>query len=92
MMFLEKDLDQKRNCKKLINWNLNYLEFPEQKGELSCPVTIVEPNRKKKYTSSFLERTQPMKSHVLFVYYSPPDYLFSSVKEFSFSFYVGICT
>ena len=52
---------------------------------------IVEPNKKKKVSSSFLKRTQPMKSHRLFVYYSPLNYLSPSMKVFSFPSFAGIC-
>lgn len=54
-------------------------------GELSCSVKIAEPYRKKKDSSSFLTRTQPTKSHGL-VYYSPPNFLFSSMKVLSFPY------
>lgn len=40
------------------------------------------PSRKKKDLSSFLVKTQPMKSHGLFVD-CPPSFLFPSVKAFS---------
>ena len=40
-----------------------------QKEKLSCPVTIAEFNRKKKDSSSYLARTQPMKRHGFFVYF-----------------------
>ena len=40
---------------------------------------MAESNRKKKY-SSFLARIQPMKSHRLLVYYSPPNFLFSCIR------------
>ena len=40
-----------------------------QKEKLSCPVTIPEFNRKKKDSSSYLARTQPMKRHGFFVYF-----------------------
>ena len=45
------------------------MESGDQKGELSRPVTIAEPNRKKKESASFLARTQPVKKHGPFVYY-----------------------
>ena len=54
----------------------------DQKGELSQTAMIAEPNRKKKDSSSFLERTQPMKSHGLLVHYKPfqvPFPLYKSV-------------
>ena len=70
--------------KKLIDGNLNLIELGAQKGELSCPEMIAEPNRKKKDSPSFLVRTQPMKSHGLFVHYCPPNLLFPSIKGFSF--------
>ena len=40
-----------------------------QKEKLSCPVTIAEFNRKKKDSSSYLARTQSVKSHGVFVYF-----------------------
>ena len=54
-----------------------------QKEELSLSVTTIQPKRKKKNSSLFLARTQPMKSHRLLVYCSPPDFLLLSIKEFS---------
>ena len=33
-----------------------------------------------------------MKSHRFLVYYSPPNFFSSSIKEFSFPCYVGTCT
>ena len=42
------------------------IQLGGQKGELSCPLKI-EPNRKRKASSSFLTRTQPMKRFRLFV-------------------------
>ena len=66
-------------CKKLINRNLSWIELGDQKGELSQSVTIAEPNRKKKNFFSG-NWTQPMKSHGFFVYCSPPNFLFLSVK------------
>ena len=50
---------------------------------------ITEPNRKKKDSISFLARTQPMKSHGIFVYQSLPNLLFISVKALSFPCYAG---
>ena len=62
----------------------------DQKRELSHPQTTAEANRKKK-DFLFLARAQPvsdyhnqpMKSQELFVYYSPPNFLFPSVKMLS---------
>ena len=72
------------NCckKKLIHRNLNWTELGKQKGALSCSETTAEPTGRRK--TPFLTRTQPMKSHGLFVYYSPPNFLFLSVKASSF--------
>ena len=56
----------------------------DQKGALPRSVTVTEPNRKKKDFSSFLAKTQPMKSHGLFVYFSASNFLFLSIKAFSF--------
>ena len=47
-------------------------------------MTIAGPNRKKNDSSSFLMKTQPMKSYELFVYYSPPDFLFLAIIIFLF--------
>ena len=63
-----------------------------QEGALSCPVTIVEPSRKKKGSSSFMARVEPMKSHGLFIYSSPPNFLFPSMKASFFLCHVGTCT
>ena len=52
-------------------------------------MVIAKPNRKKKDSSFFLARIQPMKSHGLFVYYSPPNFLFLSINEFSFPYHAG---
>ena len=41
--------------------------------------------------SSFLARTQLMKSHGPNVYSSPPNFLFPSIKEFSFPCCGGNC-
>lgn len=51
---------------------------------------LAETNRKKD-SSSFLARTQTMKSHKLFIYYGPPNSLFLSIKVFSFSSIGGTC-
>ena len=64
--------------KILINRHFNYIELVGQKRELSHPVTVAKPNREKD-SSSFLARTQPMKIHELFVYYSLPNFLFPSI-------------
>ena len=68
-------------CKKLNDKQkaqLNRVRRPER-GELSHPETITEP--KKKDSSSFLVRTQPIKSHGLFVYSSPPTSFSSLFKS-----------
>ena len=52
-------------------------------GELLLPVMTAEPNRKKKDSSSFLARTQPIKSHGRLVNYNSPNFLFLSIKVFS---------
>ena len=44
-------------------------------------MVIAKPNRKKKDSSFFLARIQPMKSHGLLVYYCPPNFFFLSVKS-----------
>ena len=62
----------------------------DQKRELSCPVAIAKPSRKKKYSSYILARTQPMKSHGFFVYYTRPT-SFSFMKGFSFPCRSGTC-
>ena len=48
-------------------------------GGLSPPAPIAEPRRNND-SSSFLARTQPMKSHGLFVYCSPPCFCFPLLK------------
>ena len=63
---------------KLMNRNLNSIEMGDQKGKLSCPASIAEPNRKKKHSSSFLRRTQPVKKSIGL--YSPPNFFFPSIK------------
>ena len=55
----------------------------DQKGELSYPAMMSKPTKKKK-DSSFLATAQPMKSHGLCVYCSPPNFLFS-IKAFSWT-------
>ena len=55
------------------------MEFGGQKAGLLCPVIIAETNREKD-SSSFLARTQPMKSHRLFACCSLPNFIFSSKK------------
>ena len=54
-----------------------------QKGDVSCPKLTAESNRKKD-SSSFLARPEPMKIHELFVYYSPTNFLFPSIKNSPF--------
>ena len=56
----------------------------DQQGELWCPVTRVETNRKKG-TSSFLTRTQPIKSHGLLIYHycRSINFIFPSIKILS---------
>lgn len=58
----------------------------DQKGELSYSVikVIAEPNRKKK-NSFFPDKVSANESHGLFVYYNPPNFLFPSIKAFSFA-------
>ena len=53
---------------------------------------IAEPNRKRKYSPSFLARAQPMKSRGLFVYYSPPNFLLLFIKNVLFLCPAGTCT
>ena len=65
-------LIKRGKCKKLINRNLNLIWKTRR--------MIAEPNRKKKDASFFLARTQPIKSHGLFAYYSPPNFLFPVIK------------
>ena len=60
-------------------------------GRTGDPPMTVESNRKRK-DSSFLTRTQPMKSHGLTVYYNPPVFPFSSINECFFSWCVDTCT
>lgn len=62
--FQRKILIKRGTCKKLINRNFIYIELGDQKAELSCPMMTAEHNRKKD-SSSFLARTQPMKGHRL---------------------------
>ena len=62
----------------------------DQKGALLPPAMIIEPNMEKK-CFSFLTMTQPMKGHGLFVYYRSPNFLFLSIKVFSFPFYMETC-
>ena len=45
-----------------------------------------------KEDSSFLAKTQSMKSHGLFVYYIAPNFLFLPIKAFSFLCGVVTCT
>ena len=54
----------------------------EQKWELLHSVMIAQPNRKKKDLSSLLARTEPMKSHRLFIIALPT--FFSSLQMCSF--------
>ena len=53
---------------------------------------IAKLKKKRKDSYSFLARTQPMKSHGLFVYHSLPKFLFSCIKVFSFLFCARTCT
>ena len=47
-------------------------------------VMIAEPKKKKKDTTSFLEKTQPIKSHRFFVNYRPTSQIvFSLYKSIS---------
>ena len=52
----------------------------EQIAKLSHPVIVGEPVWRKKDSSSFLARTQPMKSHRSFVDHSPLNFPFPSMK------------
>ena len=52
---------------------------------------LAKPNRKKQESSSFPARTQPMKSTGPLVYCSPPNFLFSSIRVFSFPCHVETC-
>lgn len=52
-------------------------------------VAIAKPNRKKKDSSPFLQRMQPVKSHGLFAYQSPLKVCFLSMKEFSCPWLAG---
>ena len=63
----------------------------DQEGEL-LPAVIAESDRKKAGSSPFLSRTGPMKSHNIFICYSPPDSLVLPIIEFSCLGRVGICT
>lgn len=85
-MLSEKDLEQKgKNVKELMNKNLNYIDLRDQKWGLSYPVTIVKPKKKKKDSSSFLARNQPMSYHGLVLYCSLPNFIFPSTKSSSFA-------
>ena len=69
--------------------NLNLIDSGDQKGMFSCPVMIAKSNKKNK--TSLLARTQPMKSHGLIVYHDLLNFLFPSVKLFSFPCCAAIC-
>jgi len=56
----------------------------DQNGEFSCLETRAKPKRKKKDSSSFLARTQPLKSHGLYTLYNLPNFVFPSIKCFYF--------
>lgn len=47
-------------------------------------VRTAGPQREKSNFSFFLARTQTMKSHTLFAYYGPPNFLFLPMKASSF--------
>ena len=66
-------------------------QLGDKKRALSCPAKIAEPSRKKKDSSSFLARTQPMKSHgwTLCLLYLL-QLLFPPIKEV-FPCHVGTC-
>ena len=66
------------------------VELGDQNRELSCTGPIAEPNRKKK--DFFPGKNSAKKNHRLLIYYSPPNFLFLSIKTFSFPFYAGTCT
>ena len=88
-MLSEKHLDRKGKCKKINKQKPQ--ELGDQKGERSCPVMIAEPNRKKDLLFVPDEDSANEKPWTL-VYYSPPKFLFPSVKAFSFPFLLGTCT
>lgn len=56
--------------KKINKFEKSQIELEEQKGMLSHPMLIAEPNRKK---TPFPARTQPMRSQGLFVCSCPPS-------------------
>ena len=60
------------------------MESGDPKRKLACSAVITESNRKKKDTSSFLAKTQLMKSHGLFVYSRPSSFLFICIEESCF--------
>lgn len=69
----------KKKCKKIDKLKSELLTVSGPEGLLSCPVTITEPNRKKR-DSSFLARMQPVNSQGLFAYHRPPHSLFLYIK------------
>ena len=74
---------------KLLNRSLSEIELGAWKGALSCPEMAIESDRMD--SCSLLARTQPMKSHGLIAYYSPPSFLSPSIKMFFFSWCEGVC-
>ena len=76
------------SCKK-INKRKSQIELGDQQGEPSHPGTWLSPTGRRK--SSFLARSQPVKSHGLFIYHSPPHFHFPSMKAFPFLCHLGTC-
>ena len=50
-----------------------------------------QEGKKKKRSFFFVRGFQTMRSHGLFVYNSPPNFCFPSIKELSFPWYTGTC-
>ena len=71
-------------------WNFGLI-LKSDRLKFSCPEVTAQTNWKKKDSSSFLARTQQMKSHGLFVYHSPPKFLCISIKVFSFAYHAFTC-
>ena len=70
-------------------WDLGLVKYTyiKQKSQLNedgaaVSWTIAESTRKKKVSSSFLGRTQTMKTHGLFVYWSSPNFRSLPVESF----------
>ena len=89
--FQRKILIKRQKCKKINKQKpqLNRMGRPEGGTLIFCNNSSA--HKKKKDSFSFLSRTQPMKSHGLFVYYSLPNFLFTSIKVF-FNCLAGTCT